>query len=449
VPSFPRISQFKDDYSSLRWNLLANFFDGSLYAFGMSFVTLHTVLPVLVDKIGGGNVAIGLITVIWTIGFNFPQILVANFVQKYEPKKRLVLMTSMVQRIPWFLLSVMCFFLIGKVNGQTELVLFFVLFGLAAVGGSINLTAWFSLVMRITPVRLRGRLFAARAMMGALLGIIGGLLVTDILGTISYPDNFGLLFLIAFACMMISYAFLITLKEGKARPRSPDLGHAKFFRTLSKILTTERNFRNFMIADSLQIASTMAGGFYTVYAIRKFSLSYVYAGTFTVVNMISMIVGNAFFGFLADKFGHRLNIILAGASAFSAAVTAILSPNVQVYFLVFVFWSFMNGLNGVSRLPIMAEISPEHELPTHIALANMVDSSFALTGVLAGFIVNVWGYDVVFIVAALLAVSSVIWLIYMFEEPRKKASQHSSADVQAAVVANPFTESELRTGLSN
>lgn len=449
MPSFPGISQFENDYPSLRWNLAANFFDGSLYAFGMSFVTLHTVLPVLVDKIGGSNVAIGLITVIWTIGFNFPQILVANFVQKYEPKKRLMLMTSMAQRIPWFLLSIMCFFLIGKVDGPMGLVLFFVLFGLAAVGGSINLTAWFSLVMRITPVRLRGRLFAARAIMGALLGIIGGLLVTEILGTISYPDNFGLLFLIAFTCMMISYASLTTLKEGKRRPRSPGLAHAKFFRALSQTLTTERNFRNFMISDSLQIASTMAGAFYIVYAIHKFSLSYVYAGTFTVVNMISMIVGNVFFGFLADNFGHRLNIILAGASAFAAAVTAILSPNVEVYFLVFVFWSFMNGLNGVSRLPIIAEISTEHELPTHIALANMVDSPFALTGILAGFIANVWGYDVVFIVAALLAISSVIWLIYMFDEPRKRASQLSSADAQTVVVGNPFTEPELRTSLSN
>ncbi len=448
MPSFPGISQFENEYLRLRWNLAANLFDGSLYAFGMSFVTLHTVLPVLVEKIGGSNVAIGLITVVWTIGFNFPQILVANFVQKYEPKKTLMLITSMAQRIPWLLLSLTCFFLIGKVNKPMGLILFFVLFGLAAVGGSINLTAWFSLVMRITPVQLRGRMFAARAIVGAILGIIGGILVTEILGAVSYPDNFGLLFLIAFTCMMLSYVSLTTLEEGKNRPRSPGMDYARFFRALPRILSSEHNFRNFMISDSLQIASTMAGAFYIVHAIQKFSLSYIYAGTFTVVNMVSMIVGNVFFGFIADRFGHKLNIILAGLSAFGAALTAIIAPSVEAYFLVFVFWTFMNGLNGVSRLPIIAEISPEDELPTHIALANMIDSPFALTGILAGFIANFWGYDLVFAVAALLAITSVVWLIVTFEEPRNKVSKHPGSGAPVLERIIPFSEPDLRMSLS-
>ncbi len=448
MPRFPEIARFENEYPHLKWNLLANLMDGALYAFGMSFVALNTVLPVLVEKIGGSNIAIGLITVVWTLGFNFPQIFVANYVQKYEPKKRLMLATSIGQRIPWLLLGLICFFLIGRVTGPVGLVLFFVLFGTAAIGGSINLTAWFSFVMRITPVRLRGRLFAARGVSGAILGVLGGFLVEIILSSVSYPDNFGILFLTAFLCMMLSYLSLSTLHEGKPRPTVPGVNYSKFFKDLPRILAREKNFRNFMIWDSLLMASTMAGAFYIVHAIKEFSLSYWYAGTFTVVNMVSMIAGDLLFGFLADRFGHKVNLLLAGLFAFAAAVLAILAPSVQVYFLVFVFWTFMTGLNGVSRLPVIAEISPEHELPTHIALANMIDSPFALTGILAGFIANVGGYNFVFGIAALFAILSVAWLFFMFDEPRKKVAGLFGKETGSVGGMNPFAKPELRMSIS-
>lgn len=443
------IDRYENEYPHLKWNLFANLTDGALYAFGMSFVALSTVMPVLVEKIGGSNVAIGLITVVWTIGFNFPQIFVANYIQKYEPKKKLMLTTSIGQRLPWLLLGLTCFFLIGRVTGSVGLILFFILFGGAAVGGSVNLTAWFSFVMRITPVRLRGRLFAARGISGAALGVIGGVVVGVILSKVAYPDNFGILFLIAFSCMMLSYVSLSTLHEGEPRPSVPGVNYPRFFRELPGILARERNFRNFMISDALLIASTMAGAFYIVHAMKEFSLSYWYAGTFTIVNMVSMIAGDLLFGFLADRLGHKVNLLLAGLSAFAAAVMAILAPNVQVYFLVFVFWTFMTGLNSVSRLPIIAEISPEHELPTHIALANMVDSPFALTGILAGFVADIGGYNFVFAIAALFAVFSVAWLFFMFDEPRKKSSGSTgkAREGRSARGMNPFARPELRMSI--
>jgi hypothetical protein len=46
----------------------------------------------------------------------------------------------------------------------------------------------------------------------------------------------------------------------------------------------------------------MAGAFYSVHAIQKFSLNDSSAGTFTMVVMGGMIVGNTFFGYLADHF---------------------------------------------------------------------------------------------------------------------------------------------------
>ena len=43
-------------------------FGGAIFSLAMSFVSLQTVLPVFVKKIGGSNVAVGLIPVLWASG---------------------------------------------------------------------------------------------------------------------------------------------------------------------------------------------------------------------------------------------------------------------------------------------------------------------------------------------------------------------------------------------
>ncbi|NIW78399.1 MAG: MFS transporter, partial [Calditrichae bacterium] len=90
-------------------NFLANLFDGAIFSFAMSFVSLGAVLPVFVKRIGGSNLAIGLIPVIWTIGFNVPQIFIANYTNKRLFKKKLQLKMALVQRFPWLLLAVISY----------------------------------------------------------------------------------------------------------------------------------------------------------------------------------------------------------------------------------------------------------------------------------------------------------------------------------------------------
>ncbi|HPR88870.1 MAG TPA: hypothetical protein PL181_12685, partial [bacterium] len=85
-------------------NFIVNVMDGAFYSFGLAFITQQTLLPVFVKKIGGGNIAIGLIPVLWMLGFNLPQILIASQVQGLRLKKRFFLKTSLFQRLPWLLM---------------------------------------------------------------------------------------------------------------------------------------------------------------------------------------------------------------------------------------------------------------------------------------------------------------------------------------------------------
>ncbi len=410
----------------LRHNFVANALDGALFAFALSLVSMHTVVPVFVKKMGGSNVAVGLIPVVWTIGFNFPQILIANYAQRFRSKKRLLLKTAIGQRIPWLLLAVVSYFWVTEDGSDVGLVLFFTLFALAAVGGSINLPVWFDLIAKITPVHLRGRLFAARSILGAILGVVGGWIVRMVLDSFPYRDSFALMLFLAFGVMMISYVFLAILKEENGVAPEPRVDYRHFLHKLPDILEHERNYRNFLIADALLITATMAHAFFAVNAIEKFDLSDLHAGTFTIAMMTGMIIGSLVFGFLADRFGHRLNLLLSAGSTAIACTVALIAPNVEFYLIVFVGSAFTVGLVMISRLPLIAELSPERQRPTYGALSNFITSPFVLSGILAGWLANHFGYNVVFFSGGALAMVASVWLMAMVDDPRKKARKQNT-----------------------
>lgn len=404
--------------SIVRRNFALNVVDGAVFTFGLGFASRSTVLPVFVKNIGGDSIAISLIPVLWILGFNMPQIAIANYTSRVSPKKPLLLKTGLGQRLPWLLLAVVTFTMIEAVPAGVALPLFFLLLTLAAVGGSLNLPVWFDIVSKITPVRMRGRMFALRTVLGGVLGILAGWIVERILATWASPYSFGLLFGLAFGAMMISYVFITLLEEGDRTLPKERVRYRTYLRSLPAILRRETNFRNFLIGESLLVAATMVEAFFVVDAIESLSLPVSYAGRFTIVIMLSMVVGTLIFGYLADRWGHRINLVLAAAWMIVACGAALLANSVEVYYVAFVASALTLGLRTISRLPIIAELCREEDRPTFVALTNVVTAPFVLAGVAGGWLANVHGYDAVFIGAGLIAVAACAWLGLAVREPR-------------------------------
>jgi MFS family permease len=401
-----------------RWNFFANIADGAFFAFGLSFVSQTTILPVFVKEIGGGNVSVGLIPVIWIVGFNVPQLIVAGTVQRSRRKKILLLQTAMGQRLPWLLLALTVFFVFGRIPSGMALVLFFVVYGLAAVGGAVNLPVWFDLVVDLTPVRRRGRLFGARSILGSLLGMAGGAIAAAILTAVATPANFAILFLLAFLGMMCSYLFLVSLKVPETCPEEGQSPQLLSVAELVHILRSNPGLRNFLIADALQISAATAAAFYMVHAAQRFSLPPSAAGTFTMIMMGSMIVGSLVFGFLADRYGHRVNLLCAAAASGIASLCAIVIANPLLYSAVFVFSALTVALNMISRLPFIAELSPPATRPAVVAMANVVTAPCVFWGGISGVVADVAGFDIVFVIGSALAVGACICLAATVREPR-------------------------------
>lgn len=410
----------------VRRNFVLNVLDGALFAFAISLAARTTVLPLFVQRLGGGNLAVGLLPVLWTFGFSFPQLAVAHRAGRPGHKKGFVLRTGLVQRLPWLLLAGVTLLWLGEGPAAWALAVFFALYALAAVGGSLNLPGWFDLVAELTPVRLRGRLFAVRSVFGSLLGVAGGWVVAGVLARSSGLDGFAVLFGLCFIVMMVSYGFVAALRE-EPLPETALPGrqpYGAFLRRLPAILRADRNFRRFLVADALLIAATAADAFYTVHAFERFALSEAHVGRFVVVLMAAGAVGSLLFGWLADWIGHRLNLALAAVATLVACAAAVWAPTPEAYLVAFAGSALALGLPVISRLPMIAELCGETERPTYIALTNTLTAPFALSGLLGGWLANAYGYEAVFAGAAAVSLAAALWLVLLVREPRRPAPFH-------------------------
>ncbi|NUN69108.1 MAG: MFS transporter [Bacteroidetes bacterium] len=411
-----------DQQPALRNNLLMHLLDGSFYVLGMSIVSMQTILPVFMKELGGGPVAIGSIAVLWMIGQNFPSMFIAHYLGPRPQFRAPMVWWGLAHRLMLLVCAAAAFFLVGWLSTDVIVPLFLFLIFLIPVIGSLSGLPWFQVFTKTVPVQLRGRLMGLRQMLGSASGAVGGMIVSGILYAVAFPANYALLFLIACIITMVSFWFLMRIEEPHSRPAEKEERAPRMLADARRILSANRNFRNFLIADLFLLMSLTAGSFYSVHALERFSLPASYAGTFTAVVMASNIGANILFGIIGDTYGHRVNLLAFALSSALASVFAVLSVNILMYGVVFIGYAVATQIQAISRLSFIAEMCREHERPVYVGIVNTLTAPTVLLGLLFGWLVPYTGYAVIFLAAALLAGISFLILHTVVNEPRERLS---------------------------
>ena len=420
--SYFQIDKFNDsDRLTLKHNIQMHIADGAIFGFAMHFASVNMIMPVFVQKIGGNSIAIGCIPVLWAIGLNFPQFLFTHLFKNDEKIKPVALRYGLLNRSMFLIISLFAFFFLSRIPQFLSVYTLLSLIFVTALTGSIGIPSWYTLFSKTTPIKLRGRLQAVRQLFSSSLGILSGYLIAIILSTVKFPENFAVLFLTCYILTMVSFNFLRQIKEpGSIVNEEIKIKHIKRLSRAKKIFNENRNFKNFVIADALYLISLTIFAFFAVYGIKKFNLPTYYVGHFTIVLMGSMVLGNIIFGYTGDTFGHKNNLILLSLSSMAASLTAITANNILIFGFVFVFMGCSTAIQGISRLAFVVEVCNESERSFYISLLNTITAPALLFGIVSGTLITVFGFELVFLINALLASAAAIWLYKKVEDPRQQ-----------------------------
>ncbi|MGH7324454.1 MAG: MFS transporter [Candidatus Rokuibacteriota bacterium] len=406
------------DRAAVRHNFLALGLDYSCFLIGMSFASQATILPAFAAHLGASNVLIGSIPAVMMLGWFLPSLFAAHHTERLERKLPLVLRYTVWERVPMLALAALALFLAEPAPALALTIFFPLLLVMTATGGAL-MPAWMDIVGRAIPTTLRGRFFGAATLVASLGGLLGSVVTAWLLGAFAPPRSYGFCFLAGSVFMVLSYVALAATREPAGASPADPIPLGEYLRRMPGLLQRDRNLTWFLVARAFGTLGTMASGFYTVYALRVWQAPEWQVGAFTTIFLAGQVVGNLGLGWLADRVGHRLVLVLGVGALAAGNVVALGAASAEALGPVFAFAGIHYAAIHVSARTILLEFAAEAERPTYIGLTNTALAPLSFAAPLAaGLMADRLGFPVVFAAAAALCAAGVALLLARVREPR-------------------------------
>lgn len=413
----------------LRHNVTVNLLDGGFFGLAIGFASFGTILPLFVASMTDSATLIGLVPAIHATGWLLPQLFTAGHTSRLRRYKPTVLLLTIHERIPFLGLAFVAL-LLPVIGLPVGLVLTFLMLTWQGLGGGFTANAWTSMISKIIPSDSRGTFFGLQGAVANLFISAAAVGAGYLLDAFESPSDFIACFLIACLFFTVSWIFLAMTREPADHEKVIEENPAPFWHGAGRILKRDKNFRWFLFARILSQFGTMGFAFYIVYALRRFEMDPVSAGYLTATLTIAQTAANAGMGWLGDRVGHRLMLILGSGSALLSSLLAWFAPSLAWFFPIFVLSGFANVSIWMNGMTMTVDFSGESERPFYIGLAQTLTAPATIVApLIGGRIADTLGFESTFGWSAALAVVMIATLVFLVKEPRKTATLGSAQKV--------------------
>jgi MFS family permease len=403
----------------LRHNVTVNLLDGGFFGLAIGFVSFSTILPLFVASMTNSATLIGLVPAIHATGWLLPQLFTASHTARLRRYKRTVILTTIHERLPFLVLAVVAL-LLPKIGIQAGLIITFLCLTWQGLGGGFTANSWTSMISKIMPPESRGTFFGVQGAVANLFISVAAIGAGYLLNWFESPQDFLYCFLIASIFFTVSWFSLLQTREPADYDKVIEENPAPFWHGAGQILKRDRNFDWCLSSRILSQFATMGFSFYIVYALRRFHMQEVTAGYLTATLTVAQMFANAGMGWLGDRVGHRLMLIIGAASALLSSVLAWFAPSLAWFFPIFVLTGLANVSIWTNGMTMTVDFSGEEERPFYIGLAQTLTAPATIIApLIGGWIADTQGFVLTFALSSMLAVVVISILIFLVKEPRK------------------------------
>ena len=412
----------KEVRQNLKYNLTVNLWDGSLFGVALGFASFGTILPLFVASMTSSALLIGLVPAIHSVGWQLPQLFMAQHVSRLRKYKRTVLLTTIHERVPFLGLAVTAL-LMPFIGTKIALGITFLLLIWQGLGGGFTANTWTSLISKIMPPESRGTFFGFQAGLANLFLSGAAIGAGYLLEYFEAPINFAICFLIAAFFFGLSWVAMSLTREPEDTEKVIPESESHFWDHARAILGRDANFRWFLGARFLSQFAVMGFSFYIIYALRRFHMDAVTAGFLTATLTISQTVANIGMGWLGDRLGHRAMLLLGAVATFASSVLAWNAASILWFYPIFLLTGLAVVAIWTNSLAMTVDFGTEVDRPMYIGLSQTLTAPATIIApILGGWIVDLAGFQPTFIISTVLSVALFVTLILFVKDPRKGAT---------------------------
>jgi MFS family permease len=403
-----------------KFNFVSCLIDSGGWTFGMAFFSTSTIVPAFLCKLGAGNVIIGLLPALITLGYTTPGILFAGVFGRLSRIRTWLLPGAILERIPLLLTGVS---ILTIHNRSVLLLVFLSLFVIHAIILGVDQPAYWIIISKAIPEQWRGRLFGSAGLLGGLLSfavlpVAGHLLAS----TGAEPmHGFAWCFIVGSIILIVTVLPLGFIREAydeRAKSSKAPAMNSSYF---SGIWRSSSGFRWFIWSQAWFAIWLIAGPFYVLDGIRRLHVTAAEIGLFTAIGAVVAAFGGSLCGLLSDRSGNRVVLIISGVAACLASFVALLADNSEQLIIVFALSSFAAAGAGLAGYNITMEFAPsDRDIPHYTSFYNLVLAPVRAVGLIAGGLISAsFAFAPVFVISTAAAAVCVA-LTFRLVEPRHK-----------------------------
>ncbi len=404
----------------LRFNFTIGLLDGGFFGLGMGFASFSAIIPLFVHHFTDSALLIGLVPAIHNIGWQLPQLLMAGWMGRVRRYKPLVLWMTVNERLPFLGLAGVAL-LAAHSSAPTILLLTFLMLVWQGCGAGLAANPWTGMISKVMPNNLLGAFFGTQSAAFNGLAGLSAILAGILLDRIARPFNFSVCFALTFLCMVCSFVFLSMTREPHSAPAWERHEQPLWGKALD-ILRSDRNFVAFLGVRVLSQFGGMAFAFYIIYAVQAYNMSDAAAGVMVAILLIGQVVLSPVMGRLGDRWSHRGVMSLGALGAALSAVLAWQASSVQWFYAIFLLEAV--AIVAIWTIPLALSVSfAQHadERPLYVGMANTLPApATILAPVIGGWLADVAGFRVMFVLSAVFALSMAAALWFVMKDPSKQ-----------------------------
>ncbi len=406
----------------LRRNYSAHALEGGLFIGGVAFVHPQTVLPRMIEKLGGPDWVIAASPILLMVGFFLPSLFITHRLERLSFLKPFVMRIGALQRLPYLLVGATLWFVSGAGDAVLPLVVLAPL--LSGLAGGVSVTAWREYVAKSIPPERRASLWAVRFVLGGVIGVLAGRVVTWALSHYPPIAAYGVLHLGVFVFMAGSFIVFAFTREPNLDSHRP---HAEtnwwsYARSMRRAVREDTRLRLYLPCRLLISGIYVVLPFLALHALDVLHKPDGYLGRLLTCQMLGSVLGNVAGGYVGDRQGGKRITLLSLAGSAAVPLAAIWMHTDLGFELLFVGLGLSLGLGAVGVPTLDLELSGFAQRMSYQTLIGFSHLLGMLGAVAAASFVRqeTESFDVLASIAAATTLASLCLLVGL-PEPRRGA----------------------------
>ncbi len=364
----------------LRRNFLANGIEGGIYIGGVAFVQPDSVLTKMLQGLGAPDILVALTPVLMFLGFMAPQAFMASHIERLPRMKPLVMFCGIFQRLPFLVAGLLLFFFHEDLSLWGRLTTVALVPFLSGFFGGLSIAAWQEFIAKTIPPHRRTSLWALRNIIAAFIGAGAGLVVKYVLDHYPGAQGLGILHIIAWVFLMVSFGVFAMTHETSLPPKrnDPRTGWLRFVREMPIILRDDRRLIDLLLSKFFGSAVFIMVPYLSIHALGTLGKPESFLGFLVIAQMLGMIGGNVAGAIIGDRIGGKAVALIGTLGFMILALSATWASSAWHFLGVLAIFGVVMSMQKSGIMTLSLEVAPIQKRVSYLTIQGV----FALPGML-------------------------------------------------------------------